>query len=1188
MNKQTSQLKRLNIKLENFHFFHKPSNFEDNIEDSKYISRPGCEHQLTNWLQNNDTPNGCYLITGYRGMGKSSLVHQVIKSIINYNKKKTIAININLGQKDIDELQTLHILTKELKEKTISQNYFLSICLTSLNLISLIVLLVLIKNFYTNYDTCSICTCFAIITSILLLNKFCINKTTHRLKKLYKRLTNTLEITNSQQFTLNAIVSFIRNFSQKEIIPKANIQEVQYELIHILDELQKECQFIIVFDELDKIETHLHEESKDIQFPEYQKLSLRPERPISSRERQQQVMDFIGNMKFFLSTAKAKFVFIAGHEMYEAFLSDMSDRDFSINSIFNGVLHVDSFLSSSRKKNNATYMVEEFLCRQLLPIGYNEYNLKKYMEDKNNTTINHEVLFLYHFITYLTFISNGSPKKLSLFLEKYVRKGNYLNENKKDPKDNKLEEDAFYLSFGYHSRQKINFIHSLTYPIIQNIISRSNLYGDKLLVSASFLVSYIFKHHNVGFSWRNLEQAPELQEINKTPEIREYLSTIIDYMNHTYLTTIPCGLYHYKFPTRIAEEISYHSRLSGEVEATFNFTPEELRRTRNYYLQILDYNEKHHIHDESTNNRLHHALGDTFMLEENYTAAIREYEICSSNIKRTLDELYKHPNSNTPSKHPILSYNQIMLKLGLAHEKNRTDNSAYIIYHELEEQLLHAFLRFPNMRYIFRDTRTMHLSLLAKLFVLEKIDTIGIQKKHITNTIIVFETIFKDNPFIAADFYRKLGDILYYKNHEFDTSKYKPANFYEKSIRYILNLKKELDRRELCINIYDKIINKKHKTLSDSYIRELAIACENMGHVCLADFNVKEENHNNLIFIFNLIQYFEEKTTYFKDPPQNNIEYAITYYLITAQLYRQLNEKSMATTCYKEIMHCLISYIQLIDNSEIHRISTENVFEHIAKHFLISQYQQYEHIHISEIDDLKDLGLKNIPFSHLSIISDIEETLYLYYTSILYCYIKTQLDSSLGKLLENNPLFKGEQACQNLVTTILNLKLKARINIYYKKNQTPEIIADTLFCLTRILDIIIPMRNTTLFNHLFKANIYNDLLNTVKKYNKLNDEQKEQAKKVINFEGKGFPNYLNEHYLAENAIYQYSLARQMHNQGKCYQSTIRELHFLDDDLSNNTILFYSAMERLFLKELTQDQKLKKEYKDSDIFNITKY
>ena len=978
-------------------------------------------------------------------------------------------------------------------------------------------------------------------------------------------------------------------------------------MTHILDNLQEKHQFIIIFDELDKIETHLHEENEEIQFPEYKKLSLRPERPISSRKRQQQVMDFIGNMKFFLSTAKAKFIFIAGHEMYEAFLSDMSDRDFSINSIFNGVLHVDSFLSSSRKKNNATYMVEEFLCRQLLPIyakerGY-EYNLKSYQKYrterfKNGKTpneIKHEILFLYHFITYLSFISNGSPKKLSLFLEKYVRNGKYLNENKKDSTDINLNQNDFYLSFGYHSRQKINFIHSLTYPIIQNIISRSNLYGDKLLVSASFLVSHIFKHHNVGFSWRNLEQAPELQEINKTPEIREYLGTIIDYMNHTYLTTIPCGLYHYKFPTRIAEEISYHSRLSGEVSTLFNFTPEELNRTRNYYLQILNYNEKHNIHDTYTNNRLHHALGDTFMLEENYTAAIREYEICTANIKKTLDEMYKNSHFNNPSKHPILSYNQIMLKLGLAHEKNKTENSAYIIYHELEEQLLHAYSCFPNMRYIFKDTRTMHLSLLAKLFVLEKIDTTGIQEKHITDTIQLFNVFFKNNHFIAADFYRKLGDILYYKNQRFNNSDFQPYKLYKKSICNILDIKdSQKDRRDFCLDIYREIVEKKNDDqFPENYIRQLAITCESIGHACLTDFDPRKETCNNFEFICNSIQTFNNKNRYCINPPQNNLEYATTYYLIAANLYNKLNEKSLSTACYKEIMHCLISYIQITSNDVIFNFSNKDVFEKLSKYFLISQYQQYEHIHISEIDDINNLSFPNHKksFTHLSIIPDIEETLYLYYTGILYCYQKTKstnLSIYLQNILDNNPLLKGKQACQNLVTTILNLKLKARINMYYLNNDKPEVLADTLFCLTRILDIIIPMRNTTLFNHLFKANIYNDLLITIEKYNNCNGDEKRKVKEIFNLEGKGFPNYFNKHYIAENAIHQYSLARQMHNQGKCYQSTIRELNFLDDDLSNNTILFYSAMERLFLKTLTRDKELKHKYKNEDIFDITQY
>lgn len=170
---------------------------------------------------------------------------------------------------------------------------------------------------------------------------------------------------------------------------------------------------------------------------------------------------------------------------------------------------------------------------------------------------------------------------MTLFFEKNIRKGKYLEkENKisriyqwkdKKQKNYDIKESDSYLSFGYYTQEKVNFIHHLTYPIMQTIINRSNLYGDKLLVSSSFLISHIFKLHNNGFSWRNLEQTPELQEINKTPEIREYIGSIIDFMNHTHLTSIACGLFHYKFPMRIAEEISYHSKISGEVPPCLTF-----------------------------------------------------------------------------------------------------------------------------------------------------------------------------------------------------------------------------------------------------------------------------------------------------------------------------------------------------------------------------------------------------------------------------------------------------------------------------------------------------------------------------------------------------------------------------------------------------------------------------------------
>lgn len=67
-----------------------------------------------------------------------------------------------------------------------------------------------------------------------------------------------------------------------------------------------------------------------------------------------------------------------------------------------------------------------------------------------------EILFLYHFISYLTYVSNGSPKKMTLFFEKNIRKGKYLEkENKisriyqwkdKKQKNYDIKESDSYLS----------------------------------------------------------------------------------------------------------------------------------------------------------------------------------------------------------------------------------------------------------------------------------------------------------------------------------------------------------------------------------------------------------------------------------------------------------------------------------------------------------------------------------------------------------------------------------------------------------------------------------------------------------------------------------------------------------------------------------------------------------------------
>lgn len=384
---------------------------------------------------------------------------------------------------------------------------------------------------------------------------------------------------------------------------------------------------------------------------------------------------------------------------------------------------------------------------------------------------------------------------MTLFFEKNIRKGKYLEkENKisriyqwkdKKQKNYDIKESDSYLSFGYYTQEKVNFIHHLTYPIMQTIINRSNLYGDKLLVSSSFLISHIFKLHNNGFSWRNLEQTPELQEINKTPEIREYIGSIIDFMNHPHLTSIACGLFHYKFPMRIAEEISYHSKISGEVSALFNFSLDEMQNIKNHYMRLLKYNEHEQGVKQYSQASIHHSLGDTYIQEENYSDAIREYEKSMEYVMPVI----KKQEGGIQQLNYISFLNRTMLKLGLAHEKRKTDNSAFIVY----EELILLLKRFaPTYRTLFDNMRTPHLALVARLYTLEKIDTTGIRYAHLTETCKNFHNMFNpySNFLVAADFYRKLGDILFYKNQAYDNffqkHRYSTEIFYNKSLSLIL------------------------------------------------------------------------------------------------------------------------------------------------------------------------------------------------------------------------------------------------------------------------------------------------------------------------------------------------------------------------------------------------------------------
>ena len=75
----SSKVKRVNIPIPAFKFFHKASSEEE--VDPKFIGREQISDKLYSWLKE-DPAGGSYLVTGFRGMGKSSFVGHVLNKLV--------------------------------------------------------------------------------------------------------------------------------------------------------------------------------------------------------------------------------------------------------------------------------------------------------------------------------------------------------------------------------------------------------------------------------------------------------------------------------------------------------------------------------------------------------------------------------------------------------------------------------------------------------------------------------------------------------------------------------------------------------------------------------------------------------------------------------------------------------------------------------------------------------------------------------------------------------------------------------------------------------------------------------------------------------------------------------------------------------------------------------------------------
>lgn len=1102
------------------------------------------------------------------------ITYRIYGEVLKEKKHSRIIVNVNLGQEILDVRSILCVLTSQLyteyKKRFLSPfgnwymwaSLFLGLGFTTIGIcyilqhlgsnLSQLPKLTNDWNAITVIIVLSITVLVFVVIAKMILIIFPPIDILMRLKILAMRINASME--KGVNFSASGSGGDIKSSPGVHSIFHygiATTREIESQLISILDYIQHfriHPKIIFVFDELDKIESTLRpaESSQEFTQDKYHPGGG------TSRKRRSTVLHLLSNMKYLTSTARAKFVFIAGREMYDSYLADLTDRESAISSIFNGVIYVESFCKNEKKEKDGMYNVETFVCRQLLPEEYirqqfmHEYircklhdqvfnnidiNLKMYykylqtkydecimtekvgiaikpsespqttptgstseinnlneevqqaitilnklkesinegndiyvMVDKTVTILNQllksknenkdnndkvyqavstlkqlldsinenkdnngnenqavstlnqlqnainnidkvnqavsilkpltteyrkeiadkeierTIHLLNRFVFYLYQISNGSPKKIRLALEKFVRpvscaEDAVLTEKNIERflgKPNEINilttKSNYQLSFGPKEQNVFEFIHYITFPINQ-ILTDAERYGDKLLVSASFLTDHIYKYHTGAFSWNNLEQTPELLESFKIPELRTFINSILEYLTNTHLVKIQSGLFQYKFRMQITEEISMMSKVSEEIASIFNFTRDESQLIRQHYVERRDYfqdtlnREGNHSHHAIAGH--HHIMGDLYMAEEDYNYAIIEYNAAISALRKR----------TSMSKNDSLSLLRNYLKLGLAYEKRNTYNSAYSAYSDA----LATKLQNDSKVTLYQEEKLLvYQTILAKLFVQEKLENGGISKADIESAENDYEKIAqeKDGSYILdADFYMRLGDIMFYKNGliEFNADTTVKSSTPIDKCAFYENCKNCPKRREVhwkkyrglpcyaasyyfqslktivshlsngTINSYDPISVFKNlvvqkgaaKTLRQNHITQMAEVLDCLGNTMLScadgndglgeDFlkmylgamgymnkNMDLPDNFNNDNIEKEIKYLEGLKEY-KPGDLNRLEWALLYYWEAAITFRFVRDYKKASDCLKKILLVILNKLRAVD-----------------------------------------------------------------------------------------------------------------------------------------------------------------------------------------------------------------------------------------------------------------------------------
>lgn len=953
----SSYIRTLAIRLnDQFNFDNLPHperRIQDESPEKPFVGRIEQKTKFKAMLKNG---KGVFLVTGYRGMGKTSFVNKVIEEFnLEFYKTQYYlhSIKITLAQNKPTETEILRLMVSSLRDKCgriskiqqiILFNKVLSFCFRSLGFTFLALFFLLLlkedglksiltveKNFIADgsgltdnlrwLTFCCLLSSLILATFHFLLNQFnSVHQTYNRLEDLYRRChaSTSFETSDSGEISFEALNAKLTPGGGKrmESYPIASSKEIEYELTAIINTLKEKAKtnFIFVFDELDKVDQpgHLADDSIPVSYS-----SPSPERAQLDqlRERKRIIQQIIAGLKNFFTVTQIPFVFIAGREMFEASMADIADRQSSISSIFNYVFYVESLLKEQVKGSGAlSKTIENYLYRIIWGkdpekeenSGENLYKIDKKLY--NNAEEAEEFsaklnMLLQNFVVYLTYRSNGSPKKLIRLLHEFVQVIENGNTNEhlaravcwgKNQQSDNHSETSYYLIFDYAQQQRIGFISYLYRPFLVKYGNSFKKYSDNLIVSTSFLFDHLLKFHPFAFSHTHLELIPEVLSANRTPALRDHIKKIIEYLTQNHIRETEIGLFDFKFYNKTVNEIYFLSKTFEEESAAFNFTLDESYLIKLHVRgKLLDLRSVYEKQSEQIGSDgttifsiayLNGVLGDLHFFDQEYDDAIVAY----SDVVTSIKSLANNPDISMQNFVLLLKYK---LKLGLTFEKIKSFEESLSLYSDaaqdvrmfLSSRLSGNLLTEEHLKAVSKSNTYINSSLndllqianqafLAKMVLQEKMGVEGITALktainlgsflHLTKKIAQYGGT---NTTIVSNFFLQMGIVLYLKNSvrafewTLDTEDKKGDGIPTEYLADLENIKK--------VNMFDQngfALNPSDKKNEDQMLVRRPVVAMNM--YCLGlkyllekrikdlKINFDEAQQNPLVQISNLLK----------------------------------------------------------------------------------------------------------------------------------------------------------------------------------------------------------------------------------------------------------------------------------------------------------------------------------------------